>query len=59
MQAEKLIFVTSGAGFIGSSTVLELLKDECNVFAVDNLSYSYMQTALSIKILPDGFSQCF
>jgi len=56
MQAEKLIIVTGGAGFIGSHTVLELLKDGYNVLAIDNLSNSYMQTILNIKILHDSFS---
>ena len=40
-NAEKVwILVTGGAGYIGSHTVLELLKNEKNILVVDNFSTS-------------------
>ena len=36
----KKYLITGGAGFIGSSLVKQLLKKNCKVCIVDNLSYS-------------------
>lgn len=39
------VMVVGGLGYIGSHTVLELLKTSCNVIIIDNLSNAY-ETAL-------------
>lgn len=37
------ILITGGAGYIGSHTILEILKDDCNVVCVDNGYNSYFK----------------
>ena len=36
----KTIFVTGGAGYVGSHCVLELLKEDYNIVSMDNFSNS-------------------
>ena len=40
MSGEKCVFVTGGAGYIGSHCVLELLENNYNVIAIDNFANS-------------------
>ena len=34
----KYVLITGGAGYIGSHTVLEMLKEDYNIIVVDNFS---------------------
>lgn len=43
-----LILVTGGAGYIGSHTVLEILKTGCGVVVIDNLVNSHMESLLRV-----------
>ena len=45
----KNILVTGGLGYIGSHTVVELLKNNYHVVIIDNLSNSKIETLESIK----------
>ncbi len=45
----KNVLITGGAGYIGSHTVLELLKREYNVYVVDNLYKGYKEFVLGGK----------
>ena len=45
------IFVTGGAGYIGSHTILELLKQGCDVVAADNFSNSKPEAVRRVKSL--------
>jgi UDP-glucose 4-epimerase len=51
-----MILVTGGLGFIGSHIIVELLENNYNVLAVDNLVNSKLDTATKIKkIVGDKF----
>ena len=47
----KYILVVGGLGYIGSHTVLELLKENYNVIIVDDLSNSYNGVYTRLKLL--------
>ena len=47
----KRILVTGGLGYIGSHTVLKLLKADYEVIVLDNLSNSSLEVNSSIKFL--------
>merc|ERR1719198_1123640 len=47
----KTVLVTGGAGYIGSHTVLELLKREVDVVVVDNLSNSSTESLKRVEKL--------
>jgi UDP-glucose 4-epimerase len=47
------IFVTGGAGYLGSHTILELLKQDYDVVAVDNLSNSKYEAIKRVKELAE------
>jgi len=53
------IFVTGGAGYIGSHTILELLGQDYNVVAVDNFSNSKPEAVKRIKELAGRDFQFF
>lgn len=40
---ERVVLVTGGAGYVGSHTVVELLKNNYSVIAVDNLVNCYAE----------------
>ena len=40
MEDKKIVFVTGGAGYIGSHSVVELLNSGYEVVAVDNFTNS-------------------
>ena len=46
-----MILVTGGAGYIGSHTVYELLKDNMDVIVLDNLSNSSEEALKRVSIL--------
>lgn len=48
---KRYILVIGGLGFIGSHTVLELLRNGYNVIIVDNLSNSYLDVLFNVKKL--------
>nr|CAG8526302.1 2033_t:CDS:2 [Entrophospora candida] len=48
---DRYVLVTGGAGYIGSHTVLELLKDGYNVVVVDNMSNSCIESLIRIQKL--------
>lgn len=43
MTDEKYVLVTGGAGYVGSHTVVELLKNNFSVVAIDNLVNCYAE----------------
>lgn len=43
MSDERVVLVTGGAGYVGSHTVVELLKNNYSVIAVDNLVNCYAE----------------
>ncbi|KAF2808368.1 NAD(P)-binding protein, partial [Mytilinidion resinicola] len=47
----RVIMVVGGLGYVGSHTVLELLKDGYNVLIIDDLSNSYQSVLHRIKAL--------
>ncbi len=47
----KSILVTGGAGYIGSHTVLELLRDDYEVIVIDNLSNSSRESIKRVEKL--------
>lgn len=49
MNNKKYILVTGGLGYIGSHTIIELLKNNQNVLCVDNLSNSNINIFEKIK----------
>ncbi|KAI9295693.1 UDP-glucose 4-epimerase [Neoconidiobolus thromboides FSU 785] len=51
LNNQSVILVTGGAGFIGSHTVLELLKLNCNVVVVDNLCNSSEESLKRVEQL--------
>jgi UDP-glucose 4-epimerase len=51
---EQFILVTGGLGFIGSHTVLELLKAGYNVVIIDDLSNSFHDTFTRILTIANG-----
>jgi len=44
-----LILITGGTGYIGSHVAVELLKNDHNVFIIDNLSNSSKNSLEGIK----------
>ena len=44
-----MIFVTGGAGYIGSHTCVELLNADCNVTVFDNFSNSHPQAVAQVE----------
>jgi len=48
---KKKIIVTGGTGYIGSHTVVELLKSDCDVIIADNLSNSNLSALKAIEEL--------
>lgn len=48
---EQTILVTGGAGFIGSHTVVQLLKEGFRVFIIDNLDNSVIDAVDRVKDL--------
>jgi UDP-glucose 4-epimerase len=53
--SSSFIMVVGGLGYIGSHTVLELLKEGYNVLVIDDLSNSYENVLTRIKILAEEF----
>lgn len=43
MTGKALILVTGGAGYVGSHTIVELLNNDYDVVAIDNLVNSYAE----------------
>ena len=50
----KTVLVTGAAGYIGSHTCLQLLKEECKVIAYDNLDNSSFESLERVKRLSGG-----
>ena len=53
----QYILVVGGLGYIGSHTVLELLKENYNVIIIDNLSNSYHGVYTRLEILNEEMSR--
>ncbi|XP_023319779.1 UDP-glucose 4-epimerase isoform X2 [Eurytemora carolleeae] len=53
----KTILVTGGAGYVGSHTVIELLKEEYNVIVVDNFVNSIKVQSGKGNIYPESLSR--
>ncbi|PSN71677.1 UDP-glucose 4-epimerase [Corynespora cassiicola Philippines] len=53
--ASSFIMVVGGLGYIGSHTVLELLKENYNVLVIDDLSNSYESVLHRIRGLAEEF----
>lgn len=53
----KYILVVGGLGYIGSHTVLELLKESYNVIIVDDLSNSYTGVYTRLKLLNEEIAR--
>ena len=53
----KYILVVGGLGYIGSHTVLELLKEEYNVIIIDDLSNSYNGVFTRLKLLNEEIAK--
>ena len=45
------IFVTGGAGFIGTHTCVELLKDDHDILVYDNLSNGFLEALKRVEII--------
>merc|ERR1711991_38734 len=50
-NSDKTILVTGGTGYIGSHTVLQLLKADYSVVVVDNLSNSSQESLVRVEAL--------
>ena len=50
----KTVLVTGAAGYIGSHTCLQLLREDCTVIAYDNLDNSSFRSLERVKRLSDG-----
>lgn len=48
------ILVTGGAGYVGSHTILELLKVDSSVICVDNVCNAYMEPG---EVLPESLKR--
>lgn len=48
VRAFPIVLVTGGSGYIGSHTVLEILKVGCAVVVVDNLVNSHMESLIRV-----------
>ncbi|KAJ4759467.1 UDP-glucose 4-epimerase [Rhynchospora pubera] len=48
---KQTILVTGGAGFIGSHTVLQLLKENYNVYVIDNFDNSVEEALNRVRLL--------
>lgn len=53
-KADQKVLVTGGAGYIGSHTVLELLKRKIPVVVVDNLSNSSTESLKRVELLANN-----
>lgn len=53
----KYILVVGGLGYIGSHTVLELLKEDYNVIIIDDLSNSYRNVLERIRLLASEYCE--
>ena len=51
MTSSKKIIVTGGAGYIGSHTIIELVKGGYTPVVIDNLSNSKIETLIKIRKL--------
>ena len=55
MERYKNILITGGAGFIGGALIRKLLKEsECNIFNLDNLTYSSDLTSINSLLKSSG-----
>ena len=48
-----MILVTGGAGYIGSHCVLQLLKNNCDVVVIDNLSTGHIEIIKNLQKIKD------
>ncbi|KAF2837343.1 UDP-glucose 4-epimerase [Patellaria atrata CBS 101060] len=57
VDRNRYILVVGGLGYIGSHTVLELLKEGYNVIIVDDLSNSFQNVFDRLKLLAENYFQ--
>lgn len=50
-ENHQTILVTGGAGFIGSHTVLQLLREGYNVYIIDNFDNSVEEAVNRVRLL--------